>query len=96
MEHLNYNQVANSTDEELMAIYMKCKKRELAAMIIECNRALERLTNFACQKPDLTELKEAVDNLKKASYPETNQPIGSTTGATIWTPKLTTTAKWKK
>ena len=73
MEHLNYHQVANLTDEELMQIYMKCKKKELAKMIIECNRSFERLTNTFCRRPDLTELKKIVDTLKS------NQPIGSTT-----------------
>ena len=85
MENLDYYQVANSTDDELMEIYMKCKKRELAKMIIECNRSFERLTNTICRKPDLTELKKSIDTLKKASYPENNKPIGSTTVNTkIW------------
>lgn len=34
-------QVIEQTHDEKMAMYMKCTKKELASMLIECNRILE-------------------------------------------------------
>ena len=33
--------IEEQTDEEKLAMYMKCKKKELALMLIECNRILD-------------------------------------------------------
>ena len=33
-------QIIEQTDEEKLAMYMKCKKVELAKMLIECNRII--------------------------------------------------------
>ena len=37
-------QEVRMTKEEKMAMYMSCKKKELAAMVIECNRLLDIFT----------------------------------------------------
>ena len=51
MAHLNYMQVIESTDEEMLAIYMKCKKKDLAQMLLECNKHIVRLTKQVTVKP---------------------------------------------
>lgn len=37
-------QIIPQTHEEKLQMYMKCKKKELALMLIEANRHLENLT----------------------------------------------------
>jgi len=34
-------QIIEQTPEEKMAMYMKCTKKELCSMLIECNRILD-------------------------------------------------------
>ena len=36
-----YMRIVKQTDEEKLAMYMKCKKKELAKMLIECNKLLQ-------------------------------------------------------
>ena len=40
MKMNNYMQVVDTTDEEKLKMYMKCKKKYLAKMLIEANRIL--------------------------------------------------------
>ena len=57
---VGYMQIVEQTDKEKLAMYMKCKKKELAEMLINCNKYLEmyigKNDNFAY------ELKEKDDN----------------------------------
>ena len=39
-----YMHVLEQTDEEKRLMYMKCKKAELVAMLMECHRIINRLT----------------------------------------------------
>jgi hypothetical protein len=41
-------QIVEQSDEEKMKMYMKCTKKELASMLIECNRILSNI------KPQIT------------------------------------------
>ncbi len=34
-------QIVEQTDKEKMAMYMKCSKKELAEMLIQCNKHLD-------------------------------------------------------
>jgi hypothetical protein len=40
---INYCQVIEMTDEEKLVMYMKCTKKQLAEMLIQCNKHLEML-----------------------------------------------------
>jgi len=38
---MNYMQIVEQTDEEKLAMYMKCKKKQLAKMLIQCNKIID-------------------------------------------------------
>ena len=40
-DSVNFMQVVEQTYEEKMKMYMKCTKKQLCEMLIECNRILE-------------------------------------------------------
>lgn len=42
-ERINYYHVVEQTDEEKLAMYMKLSKTELAKMLIEANKHLQRM-----------------------------------------------------
>lgn len=39
-------QIIEKTDEEKMTMYMKCTKKKLAKMLIQCNKLLEKPPEF--------------------------------------------------
>ena len=39
--NIGFMQIAEQTDEEKLAMYMKCTKRKLAEMLIQCNKLLD-------------------------------------------------------
>jgi len=41
MDDINYMQVVKQTHDEIVDMYMKCTKKQLAEMLIECNRLLD-------------------------------------------------------
>ena len=41
MEQSNFMQVIEQTDDEKLKMYMKCTKKELAEMLIQCNKILD-------------------------------------------------------
>ena len=46
----NYMQVIEQTDEEKLKMYMKCKKKDLAKMLIESNKHLDTFINISTVK----------------------------------------------
>ena len=43
----NYIQIVEQTDEEKLKMYMKCKKIELAKMLIEANRVRKLTVDYS-------------------------------------------------
>ena len=41
MDDINYMQVVEQTHDEKVAMYMKCTKKQLIEMLIECHRLLD-------------------------------------------------------
>ena len=39
--------IIEQTDEEKLAMYMKCSKTELAKMLIQCNKIIDHRPQFA-------------------------------------------------
>ena len=44
---INYMQVKDMTDEELLKVYMKLPKKEIAGMLIQCNKILKAIKPIA-------------------------------------------------
>ena len=42
--------IVEQTDEEKIAMYMKCKKRELAEMLVNSNNALEHVQKLRSEE----------------------------------------------
>jgi len=61
MEKINYMQIVQQTDKEKLAMYMKVKKKQLAEMLIQCNKIIDAnfpiVTFGDCHEKKSTELK---------------------------------------
>lgn len=66
-------QIVEQTDEEKLAMYLKCSKKELAKMVIECNRIIKaRALEIKYEPADFT-----FCNHEWVSYYSTSQPFRS-------------------
>ena len=43
--HIGYMQIVKETDEQKLRGYMTLPKKQIARMLLECNKAIERMTN---------------------------------------------------
>ncbi len=50
----NYHQIVEQTDKQKLKMYMKCKKKELAEMLIQANKVLDMagVPSFIIEHPD--------------------------------------------
>lgn len=63
-------QVVKQTDEEKMVMYMKCPKKQLAQMLIQCNKILDSRSEYYLDVNDI----EKIEGVLTTTYPKkTNQ-----------------------